>query len=224
MSGGTGGVGNNRNLSDPARSGQPLQPRDELIRRLEYVRDEGLRCLRVSERIGAWGMIWRPLLIVLGALVAAQGAVVKIYGDATWVTIMFIILGVVIAMASGFEAAIKPGQRSPKYTQVAFDYERLFQEKRQSLMRLEAEPNPEEVSATKVLNLLNDVEVKLTAIRTKELSLAVNGPLGIGEPRRSKWMRTKRRSKWITRLLKWITRASPQMDEDQTKPEPGSTD
>jgi hypothetical protein len=142
-------------------------------------------CLRVAEYLGAWSQIWRILLITLGALVAAQGAAVKIYGNATWVTLTFIILGVVIAVASGFDATIKPGQRSPKYAQVAFRYEGLHQTTMYSLMRLEAEAKPAGVSAPDLLKLLNELEEQLTAIRAEELSLAVNGPLGAGQRRRS---------------------------------------
>jgi hypothetical protein len=32
------------------------------------------------------------------------------WSNATWVTLTYIILGVVIAVASGFDATIKPGQ------------------------------------------------------------------------------------------------------------------
>jgi hypothetical protein len=184
VSGGTGSVGDNRNLSGPTRGGQPLEPREELDRRLQYVDDERSRCLGVADYLGAWGMIWRIMLITLGALVAAQGAMVKIYGNATWVTLTFIILGVLIAVASGFDATIKPGQRSPRYAQVAFTYERLHQTTMHSLMRLEAEAKPSGVSVQDVLKLLNELEEQLTAIRAEELSLAVNGPLGIGRSRR----------------------------------------
>jgi len=185
VSGRAGGIGDNRNLSGPAGGGQPLEPREELDRRLRYVDDERSRCLRVAEYLGAWSQIWRILLITLGALVAAQGAVVKIYGDATWVTLTFIVLGVVIAVASGFDATIKPGQRSPKYAQVAFRYEGLHQTTMYSLMRLEAEAEPTGVSVQDVLKLLDELEEQLTAIRAEELSLAVNGPLGAGQRRRS---------------------------------------
>ena len=130
-------------------------------------------------------MIWRILLITLGALVAAQGAMVKIYGNATWVTLIFIILGVLIAVATGFDATIKPGQRSPRYAQVAFRYERLDQTTMHSLMRLEAETEPAGVSVPAVLKLLDELDEQLTAIRDEELSLSVNGPLGMGQPRRS---------------------------------------
>jgi hypothetical protein len=183
VSGSTGGVEDNRNLSGPTRDGQPLEPREELDRRLQYVDDERSRCLVVADYLGAWGRIWRILLITLGALVAAQGAVVKIYGNATWVTISFIILGVLIAVASGFDATIKPSQRSPKYAQVAFKYERLYQTTMHSLMRLEAEAKPAGVSVPDVLELLNDLEEQLMAIRAEELFLAVDGPLGIGRGR-----------------------------------------
>jgi hypothetical protein len=182
VSGDAGGVGDNRNLSGPTRGGEL---REELGRRLQYVDDERSRCLRVAEYLGAWGMIWRILLITLGALVAAQGAVVKIYGDAAWVTLTFVILGVLIAVASGFDATIKPGERSPRYAQVAFTYERLYQTTVHSLMRLEAEAAPAGVSVPDVLKLLHELEEALTAIRAEELSLAVNGPLRIGQPRRS---------------------------------------
>ena len=207
VSGGTGGAGDNRTLSGPARGGQPLEPREELDRRLRDIADERSRCLRVSEYLGNWSMNWRIVLITLGALVAAQGAVVKIYGNATWVTLTFIVLGVMIAVASGFDAAIKPSQRSPKYAQVAFSYERLHQTTVHSLMRLEAEAKQAGVSAADVLKLLNELEEQLAAIRAEELSLAVNGPLGIGQPGRSRRMRTRRRFKWM-----------------RTNPEPGSTD
>lgn len=207
VSGSTGGAGDNRHLSSPARAGQPLEPREELDRRLRAIAAEQSRCLNVSEYLGNWSMNWRIVLITLGALVAAQGAVVKIYGNATWVTLTFIVLGVMIAVASGFDAAIKPGQRSPKYAQVAFSYERLHHTTVHSLMRLEAEATQAGVSATDVLKLLNELEEQLAAIRAEELSLAVNGPLGIGQPRRSRWMRTKGRFNWM-----------------RTKPEPGSTD
>jgi hypothetical protein len=185
VSGDAGGVGDHRNLSDPAHGGQPLEPREELGRRLQSVDDERSRCLHVAEYLGAWGMIWRILLITLGALVAAQGAVVKIYGDAAWVTLTFVILGVLIAVASGFDAAIKPGERSPKYAQVAFTYERLHQTTVRSLMRLEAEASAAGVSVPDVLKLLQELEEALAAIRAEELSLAVNGPLRIGQARRS---------------------------------------
>jgi hypothetical protein len=152
--------------------------------RLRYVNAERSRCLLVADYLGAWGRTWRILLITLGALVAAQGAVVKIYGNANWVTVTFIVLGVLIAVASGIDATIKPGQRSPKYAQIAFKYERLYQTTMHSLMRLEAEAKPPGVGVPGVLTLLGELEVQLAAIRAEELSLAVDGPLGIGRPRR----------------------------------------
>jgi hypothetical protein len=177
-----GGAGDKRHLRGLTRGDQPLEPREELDRRLQYLDDERSRCLDVADYLGAWGRIWRILLITLGALVVAQGAVVKIYGDATWVTLSFIILGVLIAVASGFDAAIKPSERSPKYAQVAFTYERLYRTTMRSLMLLEAEAKPAGVSVPDVLKLLNELEGQLVTIRTEELSLSVDGPLGIGRP------------------------------------------
>ena len=204
VSEGTGVTGDERSLSGPTPGGQSLEPREELDRRLKYVEDEWSRCLRISEYLGAWGMIWRIVLITLGALVAAQGAVAKIYGNATWVTLIFIILGVLIAVASGIDATIKPGQRSPRYAQVAFTYERLHQTTMHSLMRLEAEAKPAGVSIADVLKLLNELEEQLTAIRAQELSLAVNGPLGIGQPRgTSRSRRRGGRGRGLAGLLGW---------------------
>ena len=161
-----------------------MEPRQELDRRLQYVDAERSRCLLVADYLGAWGRVWRILLITLGALVAAQGAVVKIYGNATWVTLSFIVLGVLIAVASGFDATIKPSQQSPKYAQVAFKYESLYLTTIHSRMRLEAKAESAGISVPDVLELLEELEKQLTAIRAEELSLAVDGPLGIGRPRR----------------------------------------
>jgi hypothetical protein len=55
----------------------------ELATRLQHLDHERARCLEYAAKLSGWAMFWKILLVVLGALIAAQGALVKVWGKLT---------------------------------------------------------------------------------------------------------------------------------------------
>src|SRR6266545_4050962 len=148
----------------------------ELRGRLRYLNVEHDRCLKYANTLSGWSMFWKILLIAFGALIAAQGSFAKVWGNTNWITISFIVLGVLTAAASGFDAAFKPGERSPKFAAIAFEYEDLQKETyldANSLYR-EADlgtPDGRRTFNTKMDEVLKRSDAKLKAVRDKELAL-----------------------------------------------------
>ena len=95
------------------------------ISRLDYESD---RCFEYAAKLSGFAMFWKVLLIVLGGLIAAQGAFVLVWGQAKWVSVAFILFGIFTALGSGFDTLFKPAERSPKFAQMGFEYERLRRE------------------------------------------------------------------------------------------------
>lgn len=172
-----------RSGTGSVREGAPSALRNELCERLRHVDGERLRCSHVAQYLGAWSMTWRILLVTLGALVAAKSAVSNVYGDVRWVTLSFTVVGILIAVAGSFDAAIKPGERSPKYAQLALDYDHLIQKSKRDLLASEAVDESADAKVETIKRLLSDLEDELAKIHAKELSLSVGSPLGIGRPK-----------------------------------------
>ena len=163
-------------IVDPDR----LLPEASLRARLEGLARERDRCLRYAAKLSAWSMFWRILLIAVGALVAAQAAFARIWGQATWVTVAFVLFGVITAAGSGYEATFKPGERSPQFAAVGFKYERLRQEVERDLMELSSRAGSAADRTDGVLRLIARLDDELNAVRDKELSLYVAGPWNMG--------------------------------------------
>lgn len=158
----------------------------ELASRLRHLDHERLRCLEYAAKLSGWAMFWKILLIMLGALVAAQGAFADVWGRAGWITIAFIVFGVLIALASGFDAIFKPAERSPRFAHMGFEYERLHREllfATSSLLRQFPGGSTEYRDGAfhgKVEKLARQSDAKLDAVREKELNLYVTGPARLG--------------------------------------------
>jgi hypothetical protein len=103
---------------DPSQAKAASQVEDvvpELHTRLLLLRSERERCLKYAGTLSSWSLFWRSSLITVGAQVAAQGAFVKVWGNAGWVTVAFIFFGAFTAAGTGINAFFKPGERSPKF-------------------------------------------------------------------------------------------------------------
>jgi hypothetical protein len=170
----------------PAATAQsPEDEVPELRKRLRYLNAEHGRCLKYANTLSGWSMFWKILLIAFGALIAAQGSFAKVWGNTNWITVSFIVLGVLTAAASGFDAAFKPGERSPKFAAIAFEYDDLQKEAfldASSLYR-DADlgtPDGRRTFNIKMDELLKRLDAKLKTVRDKELALYVTGPTKMG--------------------------------------------
>ena len=97
----------------------------ELGTRLLHLQQERARCIKYAAALSGWSLFWTISLIAVGALVAAQGAFAKVWGNTSWLTITFVAFGVFTAAGTGFNSFFKPGERSPKFAEVGFEYERV---------------------------------------------------------------------------------------------------
>ena len=158
----------------------------ELAGRLRHLDHERARCLEYAAKLSGWAMFWKILLIALGALIAAQGAFVKVWGQADWITLLFVLFGILTALGSGFDAVFKPGERSPKFAQMGFEYERVHREillEASSLMRRAAIGNTEQpvtVLQDEIDEIARQADAKLDSLREKELTFYVTGPARMG--------------------------------------------
>jgi hypothetical protein len=170
--------------SGVAPGGEDMPP--ELATRLQHLDHERARCLEYAAKLSGWAMFWKILLVVLGALIAAQGALVKVWGQANWITIAFILLGVLTALAGGFDVVFRPAERSPKFAQMGFEYEHLHREvfsEASSLMRHVMRGGSERgdnVVQDEIDQIVNQADTKLDSLREKELALYVTGPARMG--------------------------------------------
>ena len=139
------------------------------------------RCLRAAKNLSLWSYFWNVMLIGVGALVAAQGAFVKIAGNAAWVTVLFIILGVLTAAGSGYNAFFKPGARSPKFATLAFQYDRAARDLERQVRALthpsdalSTQPATDPEAARSALS--TQADDRLDALRLQEIALYATGP------------------------------------------------
>lgn len=143
------------------------------------------RCLKAAKNLSLWSYFWNVILIGVGALVAAQGAFVKLAGDAAWVTVLFIVFGVITAAGSGYNAFFKPGARSPKFAKAAFEYDRAIKDLQREIWEandsvdLDAPGGPEALDA-KLVALSKAADDRFDALRLEELALYATGPTSMG--------------------------------------------
>jgi hypothetical protein len=136
-------------------------------------------------------MFWTVSLVAVGALVAAQGAFAKVWGNASWLTITFIVFGVFTSAGTGFNSFFKPGERSPKFAEVGFEYGRVEKNIRREAAALYRTTDPnipnQRVSFREAMDgILHRADQQLDSVRRKELSFYVTGPMTIGRYRRAK--------------------------------------
>lgn len=153
-----------------------------LLLRLQQERE---RCLNYAAVLSAWAMFWTISLIAVGALVAAQGAFAKVWGNASWLTVTFIAFGAFTAAGTGFNSFFKPGERSPKFAEVGFEYERVERNIRREAAALYRTvdlniPDQRANFQEAMDGILYRADEQLDSVRTKELSLYVAGPATIG--------------------------------------------
>jgi hypothetical protein len=170
----------------------------DLTMRISRLDHESERCFEYAAKLSGWAMFWKIFLIVLGALVAAQGAFVLVWGQAKWITVAFIMFGILTALGSGFDTLFRPAERSPKFAQMGFEYERLsralFFEAR-SLMRQHPAGNDGRQNAefqNEIEDLACQADRKFDTLREKELELYVTGPVNMVDPekdRKKLWRR-----------------------------------
>jgi hypothetical protein len=90
----------------------------DLATRISRIDHEAERCFEYAAKLSGFAMFWKALLIVLGALVAAQGAFVLVWGQAKWISILFILFGIFTALSSGFDILFRPAERSPEFARM----------------------------------------------------------------------------------------------------------
>jgi hypothetical protein len=169
---------------DPSEAKAASQVEDvapELHTRLLLLRQERERCLKYAGTLSGWSMFWRSSLITVGALVAAQGAFVKVWGNASWVTVTFIFFGAFTAAGTGINAFFKPGERSPKFAEVGFDYERIEKDIHMDAAALyrgaDLGTHDGQTDFYAAMDgLLRQADARLDSVRAKELNLYVAGP------------------------------------------------
>ena len=177
-------------LKSEATSGvEDVMP--ELGTRLLHLQQERARCLNYAAALSGWSMFWTVSLIAVGALVAAQGAFAKVWGNANWLTISFIAFGVFTSAGTGFNSFFKPGERSPKFAEVGFEYERVEKNIRREAAALYRSMDPnipnQRIGFQEAMDgILRRADQQLDSVRRKELSFYVTGPRTIGRYRKAK--------------------------------------
>ncbi len=157
----------------------------ELRTRLLHLRQERERCLNYAAALSSWSMFWKITLIAIGALVAAQGAFVQVWGNANWITVTFIVFGVFTAAGTGFNSFFKPGERSPKFAEVGFEYERVEKDTHREAAALyrtvDLDIPDQRVEFYGTMDgILCRADERLDSVREKELALYVTGPGKMG--------------------------------------------
>jgi hypothetical protein len=175
-------------VADPPESKATSRVEDvvpELGTRLLHLQQERERCLNYAAALSGWSMFWKVSLIAVGALVAAQGAFAKVWGNASWITVTFIIFGVFTAAGTGFNSFFKPGERSPRFAEVGFEYERVERDiygKAAALYRTVNLDIPDQRFKfyEAMDGILRRADERLDSVRKKELALYVTGPAKMG--------------------------------------------
>lgn len=159
----------------------------KLLLNLDQERD---RCLTNAARLSNWATFWTLSLVIVGALVAAQGAFTKVWGNGNWISIAFVILGVFTSAGAGFQSAFKPGVRSPQFTETGLVYDRLargLHRDAAALYRSHDLSAPDQAAAfmNAMDGLLSKADDQLQAAQDKELSIYVTGPTMMWRTRKS---------------------------------------
>jgi hypothetical protein len=163
-------------------SARELSP--ELGDLLDDIDHESRRCLDYSATLSRWSMFWHITLIFVGALVAAQGGALKVWGSSAWLTASFIVLGVVTAVGSGFQSLFKPGERSPKFAKFGLDYEMLGRQTKHDADEALRASEPDSPALPGIWAEIASVRyLQFMELRTSELSLYVVGPGKLGRRR-----------------------------------------
>jgi hypothetical protein len=160
----------------------------ELETRLLHLQQERARCLRYAAALSGWSMFSTLSLVAVGALVAAQGAFAKTWGNAGWLTITFIAFGVFTSAGTSFNAFFKPGERSPKFAEIGFEYERVEKAVRREAAALYRTRDPNTPSQQARFReamdgILRRADEELDLVRRKELTCYATGPTTIGRYR-----------------------------------------
>jgi hypothetical protein len=163
----------------------------ELESRLEHLQQERVRCLSYAAALSGWSMFWSVSLVSIGALVAAQGAFAKVWGNSNWLTITFIVFGAFTSAGTAFNSFFKPAERSPKFAEVGFEYERAEKTLRREAAALYRTMDPslpdQRARFQEAMDeILHEADQELDCVRRKELSFYVTGPMTIGRYRKVK--------------------------------------
>jgi hypothetical protein len=159
------------------------------IRRLDH---ESERCFEYAAKLSGFAMFWKVLLVVLGTLIAAQGAFVLVWGQAKWISVAFILFGILTALGSGFDTLFRPAERSPEFAHMGFEYERLRRElffEARSLMRGGPKDHAGQQGAefqNAIEDLARQTDTKFDALRGKEVALYIMGPVNMVDPVKEK--------------------------------------
>jgi hypothetical protein len=173
---------------EPGITPETTQIAPDLMMRISRLERESERCFEYAAKLSGFAMFWKVLLVVLGTLIAAQGAFVLVWGQAKWISVAFILFGVFTALGSGFDSLFKPAERSPKFAYMGFEYERLGRElssETRSLMRRQPEGSGGQQYhefQNAIEDLARRVDIKLDGLREKEVALYVMGPVNMVDP------------------------------------------
>ena len=153
----------------------------ELKKLLLDLGQERDRCLKYGAQLSAWAMFWTLTLVGIGAVVAAQGAFTKVWGNDSWISITFIVLGVFTSLAAGFQSAFKPGVRSPQFAGIGLEYDRLARSLHRdasAIYRRYDLRTPDQAASFMAAmdGFLKEADEQLRAVQDKELGLYVTGP------------------------------------------------
>jgi hypothetical protein len=162
---------------------------------LADIEEESERCLKYAATLSRWSVFWKITLVLVGALVAAQGGALKAWGASTWLTGSFVVLGVIMAVGSSYQAFFNPGERSPKFAEFGLEYMRLAYETKQeaaTVARAASRTQPIDVSALQELlaSIVQNCFGELATLRRSEIELYVTGPVSVGR-RSSKPVRAR---------------------------------
>jgi hypothetical protein len=150
----------------------------KLLLDLGHERD---RCLKYGGTLSAWAMFWTLTLVAVGAVVAAQGAFIKVWGNAGWISITFIALGVFTSLGTGYQSVFKPGIRSPQFAEVGLEYDRLARSLHRDAAAIYrsydlSAPDRAASFMAAMDDLLSKADEQLRAVQDKELGLYITGP------------------------------------------------
>jgi hypothetical protein len=150
----------------------------QLLLKLDKERD---RCLKNAANLSNWATFWTLSLVVVGAVVAAQGAFTKVWGNDNWISIAFVILGIFTSAGAGFQSAFKPAVRSPQFTESGLEYDRLARSLHRDAAALYRSQDPDTPAQNATFMnamdvLLKNADEQLKAAQDKELSIYVTGP------------------------------------------------
>jgi hypothetical protein len=126
--------------------------------------------------LSRWSMFWSIALVLIGSLIAAQGGALKAWGESLWLTASFVVLGIVAAVGSGFQAMFKPGERSPKFEAFGLSYRRLYERMEEGRDERIRQAGDSETAQGELMRFVVEMRDERTRLRCEELDLYVAGP------------------------------------------------